>query len=82
MEAFGRQIGRPKNLPEQLFGNSFLEIAHAESGFLLRFDALSALQRWHADNHPALQVAHATAWQKSRAKDLAANNIATLEYDW
>ena len=44
--------------------------------------ALSALQQWHADNQPALQVAGARAWQESRAKDLAANNIATLQYDW
>ena len=82
MEAFGEQIGRSGNLPEQLFGDSFLEVTHDQSGIRLRFDALSALQQWHADKQPALQVAGARAWQESRAKELAANNIATLQYDW
>ncbi|CAN0556960.1 unnamed protein product, partial [Ectocarpus sp. 8 AP-2014] len=33
-------------LPEILFGNNALEFRHQESGFILQFEARSALKKW------------------------------------
>lgn len=82
MDAFRELVGGAKNLPEQLFGDSWLQLQHESSGLCLRFDAAGALRRWRADNLPPLQVAHAQLWQRSRTTDIQANNIAALQYDW
>mmetsp|Transcript_181 Transcript_181/g.524 ORF Transcript_181/g.524 Transcript_181/m.524 type:complete len:311 (-) Transcript_181:171-1103(-) len=68
------------NLPEQLFGSSFLRLTHQASGLALEFNAADALQRWHEDNEPPVQVAIASTWQSTRKEAVA--KVAALHYDW
>lgn len=82
MKAAEDSIGGARNLPEQLFGDSFLCLTHEGSGIKLRFDALGALRQWHSDNLAPLQVPHAKAWQQSRAADISKEDVVTPQYDW
>ena len=70
------------HLPEQLFGDSFLQLSHEATGLQLGFRAVDALRQWNAEPVPAVQVAHARKWQQSREADMKANNVLTLDYDW
>ncbi|CAK0787812.1 hypothetical protein CVIRNUC_011034 [Coccomyxa viridis] len=76
------RLSGAKNLPEQLFGNSFLRLSHVESGLMLSFTALGALQAWHADDRPPVRVDAADAWMRSRERDVQASGALSLDYDW
>lgn len=81
-DSLRRDIGGAQAVPEQLFGNSSLEISHEATGFRMRFDARSALTAWHSQNLPPLQLSHAQEWRQSRQANIEANNVATMTYDW
>lgn len=68
------------NMPEQLFGSSFLRVIHHRSGCVLEFNAADALRQWHKDDEPPVQVASATQWQASRQDTVS--KVAALQYDW
>ena len=83
------------HLPEKLFGRSWLEVRHAESGTSLVFEAMGALQSWADLSIATLDESRAgrTAWTGKSADraDLAAwanrwDGAARLrlreEYDW
>ena len=82
LEIVKERLSGAKNLPEQLFGNSFLRLSHVESGLLLSFTALGALQAWHADDRPPVRVDAADAWMRSRERDVQASGALSLDYDW
>ena len=81
-DSFRQQVGGARNLPEQLFGDNYLEIVHQTSGFRLRLNALDALREWHTRNLAPLQLKHAQQWRQSRAASFEANDIANVTYDW
>lgn len=54
MEALKHQLGAA-NMPEQLFGDSYLRLTHT-SGAAIDFTAADALAAWHADDLPPVQV--------------------------
>lgn len=82
MDKFRRDVGGAQSLPEQLFGDSFLEVRHQATGLRLRFDAQGALTAWHAQDLCPLQLDHAREWRQSRQANIEANNVATMTYDW
>lgn len=73
------KLGAP-NMPEQLFGNSYLRLTHHLSGCVLEFTAADALGQWHEDDEAPVQVASATQWQAARQESLS--KVTTLQYDW
>jgi len=54
VEALKDRLGAA-NMPEQLFGDSYLRLTHS-SGATLDFSAADALAAWHTDNLPPVQV--------------------------
>jgi len=75
-------LDNAKNVPEQLFGESFLRLSHAASGVSLEFTALNALKAWRKDDRPPVRVGAAEDWLKSRQKDVEASGAVSFEYDW
>ncbi|CAM9237363.1 unnamed protein product [Chrysoparadoxa australica] len=69
-------------LPEILFGNSYLKLAHVASGTSLVFTAQEALQQWmqlfKEDKFEVIKVPEAEGWQRRPMAD----QIKREEYDW
>lgn len=82
LDSYKAQLENAKNVPEQLFGDSFLRLSHAASGVCLEFTALDALQAWRKDDRPPVRVGAAEDWLKSRQKDVEASGAVSFEYDW
>jgi type 2A phosphatase activator TIP41 len=82
VEAVSRQLGGVLTVPEILFGNSRLELAHAPSGVTLLFDALDALRAWREEDLPPLKVTLAQQWQAARREEIERQQALVLEYDW
>ena len=82
LDAYKTTLDNAKNLPEQLFGDSFLRLSHAASGLCLEFKALDALHAWRKDDRPPVRVGTAQDWMKARQKDVEASGAVTFEYDW
>ncbi|BDA47484.1 TIP41-like protein [Coccomyxa sp. Obi] len=82
LDAYKATLDNAKNLPEQLFGDSFLRLSHAASGVCLEFKALDALHAWRKDDRPPVRVGTAQDWMKARQKDVEASGAVTFEYDW
>lgn len=55
-------------MPEMIFGNNYLSVTHAASGFQLRFHALEALRHVSVGPQAArsIQVAYADDWARTR----------------
>ncbi|KAJ7562544.1 hypothetical protein O6H91_03G073800 [Diphasiastrum complanatum] len=51
------------HLPEMLFGNNFLELAHLATGIKIKFNALEALHDWKQENLPPVEVSAAAKWR-------------------
>lgn len=52
--------------PEMIFGDNFVTIEHAASGWGISFNAFDALDRVDKSGEKRLQVAYSKEWQKSR----------------
>lgn len=52
--------------PEMIFGDNFVTIEHAASGWGITFNAFDALDRVDKTGATRLQVAYSKEWQKSR----------------
>jgi type 2A phosphatase activator TIP41 len=50
-----------KVLPEMLFGNNYLKLEHKD-GFVLSFDAISALKEVNQKSAADLKVAYSSQW--------------------
>ncbi|EIE23570.1 TIP41-domain-containing protein [Coccomyxa subellipsoidea C-169] len=82
LDAYKAELDNAKNVPEQLFGDSFLRLSHTDSGVCLEFTALDALHTWRKDDRPPVRVGAAEDWLKSRQKDVEASGAVSFEYDW
>jgi len=74
--------GSHMQLPEMLFGNSFLQVAHASSGFDLSFDALGSLRDWVSRHSKGLsdviKVPEASVWSSHDVEQ----EFKHEEYNW
>jgi len=70
------------NLPEQLFGDNFVEFRHIASDTKISFNALDALRDWRNEENTPVRVAGSAAWMRSRKQEVEASNAKVLEYDW
>lgn len=52
--------------PEMIFGDNFVAIEHAGSGWSINFNAFDALDRVDKTGQAMLKVAHSGEWQQSR----------------
>ena len=77
-----QKVGGARNLPEQLFGENFLDVRHSASGFRLQLNALGALKQWHNQDLKPLQLKHAQQWRESRAASFESHDILEVTYDW
>lgn len=82
LDAYKAHLDGAKNVPEQLFGDSFLRLSHEASGVCLEFTALDALHTWRKDDRPPVRVGAAQDWLKARQKDVEASGAVSFEYDW
>lgn len=70
-------------IPEMIFGDNFVAIQHASSGWGIRFDAFGALDNVDKTGEKRLKVAYSQEWHKSREN---AHDFKELEevkpFDW
>lgn len=52
--------------PEMIFGDNFVAIEHAQSGWSINFNAFDALDKVDKTGQAMLRVAHSKEWQQSR----------------
>ena len=82
MDGYKAEVGGAASLPEQLFGDSYLQLSHADSGYVLRFDAVGALRQSLSDETPPVRVSHSRKWIQEREADVSSVGAQTLDYDW
>lgn len=70
------------SLPEQLFGDNYLQLTSQLHGLQLSFSAFPALAAWHQEALPPVQVAAAQQWSQSREQDIQAHQPLRFNYDW
>eukprot|EP01090_Pellita_catalonica_P003065 TRINITY_DN12692_c0_g1_i1.p1 TRINITY_DN12692_c0_g1~~TRINITY_DN12692_c0_g1_i1.p1 ORF type:complete len:276 (-),score=45.16 TRINITY_DN12692_c0_g1_i1:52-879(-) len=78
LDALQEKLKAPQ-LPEMVFGNSFLKIEHSPSGLALEFTALGGLQNWDISKPADVTVSYAEKWQNERSKH---SKAVTESYDW
>ncbi|PKA52523.1 hypothetical protein AXF42_Ash001503 [Apostasia shenzhenica] len=66
------------HLPEMVFGESFLNLVHMESGIKIHFNAFDALKGWKQESLPPVEVPAAANW-KFRSKPF---QQIILDYDY
>lgn len=70
-------------IPEMIFGDNFVAIQHAPSGWGIQFDAFGALDNVDKTGEKRLKVAYSQEWHKSRE---GAHDFKELEevkpFDW
>ena len=81
-DRFKHEIGGAKNLPEQLFADSTLQLQHEYTGTIISFTAKAALQAWVAAKLPPVKVMSAQTWMSTREKDVKAHQALSFDYDW
>lgn len=81
-DTFRHEIGGAKNIPEQLFAESTLQLRHEHTGTVLSFTAKAALQAWAAAKLPPVKVLSAQNWLSTRGKDVEAHQAVSFDYDW
>lgn len=64
LEAMSERLGIA--VPEMIFGDNLVRLAHAASGWAIEFNAFDALDRVDKTGAAMLQVAHSREWQSSR----------------
>ncbi|GAQ82141.1 hypothetical protein KFL_001010260 [Klebsormidium nitens] len=67
-----------RHLPEMVFGGSWLELVHEETGVCLNFNALDALHGWCAEALPPVPIPAAKHWSKKSNPEAK----IFLEYDY
>ncbi len=80
IEDLSQAIGIP--VPEMIFGDNVVEIAHLPTGWTLRFDARDALDAVDKTDRNMLQVAYARDWSSSRERTSAGIKEVVKPYDW
>ncbi|GMH36067.1 hypothetical protein BSKO_03935 [Bryopsis sp. KO-2023] len=82
IESYKSMLGGVLNIPEIVFGNSYLRLVHERSGTCFSFNALDALKAWKEENLEPLQVDIAEEWQEARQSEIQGHGAMQLEYDW
>ena len=70
------------SLPEQLFGDNYLQLTSQLHNLQLSFSSFPALAAWHQEALPPVQVAAAQQWSQSREQDIQAHKPLRFNYDW
>lgn len=68
--------------PEMIFGDNYVSIEHASSGWMIIFNAYDALDRVDKTGQAMLQVAHSLEWQKSREHHHEGIKEVVKPFDW
>ncbi|KKA19342.1 Ubiquinol-cytochrome C chaperone [Rasamsonia emersonii CBS 393.64] len=68
--------------PEMIFGDNFVTIEHAASGWGITFNAFDALDRVDKTGATRLQVAYSKEWQKSRENTHEGIKEIVRPFDW
>lgn len=79
IEELSRAIGIP--IPEMIFGDNFVSITHAKTGWTLEFNAKDAMDRVSKTEEGMLQVAVAEEWKKERSHQEEVKQVVK-PFDW
>lgn len=81
IDAMSRRLGIP--VPEMIFGDNLVCVAHPPTGWALAFTAEAALDRVDKTGADMLQVAYAGEWSSSRERSSAHDIREVVKpYDW
>lgn len=87
IDAATARLGLP--MPEMIFGNNYVLLKHAPTGFEMRFNTLAALDLVDktGERDGLVQVSYSKAWQKSRESTAANNPDEVIQgivkpFDW
>jgi type 2A phosphatase activator TIP41 len=80
IEAMSERLGIP--VPEMIFGDNMVSLAHVPSGWRIEFTAEAALDQVDKTGKDMLQVAHSAEWSSSREKTSAGIKEVVRPYDW
>ncbi|KAI0527813.1 TIP41-like family-domain-containing protein [Xylaria bambusicola] len=80
IEAMEKAIGIP--VPEMIFGDNLVSIAHMPSGWRIEFNARDALDAVDKTGNNMLQVAYAGEWSASREQTSAGIREVVRPFDW
>ncbi|GAP89708.2 putative type 2A phosphatase activator TIP41 [Rosellinia necatrix] len=80
IEALERDVGIP--VPEMIFGDNLVGVAHAPTGWRVEFNARDALDAVGKTGDNMLRVAYAGAWSASREQTSAGIREVVRPFDW
>lgn len=80
IEALEKSIGIP--VPEMIFGDNLVSIAHLPTGWRIEFNARDALDAVDKTGDNMLRVAHAGEWSASREQTSAGIREVVRPFDW
>jgi len=80
IDAMSKTLGIP--VPETIFGDNLVAVAHAPTGWRVEFNAQDALDAVDKTGRDMLQVAYAQDWSSSREKTSAGIKEVVKPYDW
>lgn len=80
IDALTERIGIP--MPEMIFGDNLVRVAHAPSGWSVAFAAPDALDAVDKTGRHVLKVAYARDWESSREAATRTIRDAVKPYDW
>ncbi|KAI1743619.1 TIP41-like family-domain-containing protein [Xylaria scruposa] len=80
IEALEKDVKIP--VPEMIFGDNVVSVAHAPTGFRVEFNARDALDAVDKTGNNMLQVAYAGEWSASREQTSAGIREVVRPFDW
>ncbi|KAK4448599.1 TIP41-domain-containing protein [Podospora aff. communis PSN243] len=80
IDAMSARLGIP--IPEMIFGDNLVSIAHKPTGWIISFTAEDALDRVDKTGERMLRVAYAGEWSSSREKTSAGISEVVKPFDW
>ncbi|KAI0549462.1 TIP41-like family-domain-containing protein [Xylaria curta] len=80
IEALEKDVKIP--VPEMIFGDNVVSVAHAPTGFRVEFNARDALDAVDKTGDNMLQVAYAGEWSASREQTSAGIREVVRPFDW
>lgn len=80
IDAMAADLGIP--VPEMIFGDNLVRVAHAASGWAVSFGARDALDAVDKTGDKMLQVSYARDWSASRERTSAGIQEVVKPFDW
>ena len=80
IDEMSAKLGIP--VPEMIFGDNEVRVAHEPSGWSISFNAFDALDLVDKTGRDMLQVAYAGEWSQSREKTSAGIKEVVRPFDW